>query len=193
MMRMGWMAAAALAAGIAVSTARAQDIRVTKPGGEKSSVDWSGLEVAADAPARLFAQTVQADLARSGWFTTAAPGSGEFRVTGSVATRGEQLDARVQVLNAATGRRALGKRYDARAADARRLAHGVADEIVEAVTGRPGFAASRIAVIGRRGANKELFLCDSDGAGLIQLRATTRSVSIPAGAPTGRASFTPRI
>jgi len=154
--------------------ALAQDVRVTKAGGDKASVDFSGLSVSADGPARVFAQVLRADLLRSGWFTASAPGRGEIRLLGSLGG-GSGLEARVEALNTATGRRIFGKSYSVSAAEARRLAHVVADEIVQAATGRPGFAASRLALIGRRGGAKELFVCDADGANLVQV---TRDNSI---------------
>lgn len=168
-----WMWNAALAVALAVA-ATAQDVRVSKAGGEKSSVDFSGLNIGGDAPSQTFAQVLRTSLLRSGWFSPAAPGRGEFRLTGSV-SGAAGVEARLEVFNTATGRRLLGKSYTAGAADVRRLAQAVADEIVLGATGRPGFASSRLAVIGRRGGAKELFICDSDGANLVQV---TRDNSI---------------
>jgi hypothetical protein len=41
----------------------------------------------------------------------------------------------------------------------------VADEIIEAVTGRKGIAGGRLALVGTRSGKKELYICDADGQG----------------------------
>ncbi|OQA23834.1 MAG: translocation protein TolB [Verrucomicrobia bacterium ADurb.Bin345] len=73
--------------------------------------------------------------------------------------------------------RLLGKTYRASADGARRLAHQVADEIIEAVTGQKGIFSGRLVLVGNRTGSKELYLCDSDGQGLAQL-TRDRSISL---------------
>jgi len=159
-----------LAMGLAAAaSAPAQDVIISKQGGEQMTLDDSGFAAPADGPAAVFGRTLRSDLRRTGWFTVVAPGRGEIRLTGSAASRGQEVEAKVQAVSTATGRAALSKGYRGAAGEARRLAHAVADDIVEAVTGQPGFASSRLAVIGRRGTAKELFLCDSDGENLQQI------------------------
>ena len=70
--------------------------------------------------------------------------------------------------------------------NARRDAHRFADDIVQAITGQPGIAASQIAFIAERSGHKELFVCDYDGANSRQI---TRDASIsvsPSINPDGR-------
>jgi TolB protein len=71
----------------------------------------------------------------------------------------------------------LSRSYRQEAREADRLAHKVADDIVEAVTGRKGIASTRIVMVGNRSKAKELYLCDADGGRLTQL-TRDRSVSV---------------
>ena len=66
----------------------------------------------------------------------------------------------------------LSKSYDG---GLRPAMHQFADDIVEALTGKPGIAASRIAFVSNRTGRKEIYTCDYDGAGIQQL---TRDNSI---------------
>jgi TolB protein len=165
--------------------ARAQ-IVVQKGGGQKSSMDFSGFQAAGDEAAQNFAKTLQSDLLRSGWFAQATPGQGEFRLSGSGAGDGSGLRAECRVFGAGTQRQVFGKAYRAPAKDVRRLAHQAADDIVEALTGQRGFASARLAMVGSRSGHKEIYVCDADGHGLVQL-TSDRSVSIaPNWGPGGR-------
>ncbi|MBM4153640.1 MAG: hypothetical protein FJ221_01220 [Lentisphaerae bacterium] len=147
--------------------APSQDVVVSKAGGERSSMDWSGFTAAGTGGA-LFAKVAKADLERSGWFRITA-GGGEFRVTGDAADAGGRVAVKCVVLCPARGGQILGKSYEATTAEVRALAHRVADEIVKAATGREGFASSKLVLVGNGTGKKELYLCDSDGAGLVQL------------------------
>ncbi len=144
-------------------------IRISKPAGEKITIQLSGLGAGDDEPSRVFIQTLQGNLNRSGWFTVMRAGQAEVSVVGSVHTRQDQLHVQATVMGAASRQQYLGKTYRHAADDARRLAHRVADDMVEAVTGRKGIASTRIVMVGARGNAKELFLCDADGGNLIQL------------------------
>ncbi len=169
----------------AIRTA-AQDVVITKRGSERIALDDSGLSASAEGASAVFARTLRADLARSGWFETVGPGRGEFRLSGTATARSEAVEARLQVVNTATGRSLLAREYRSAVAEARRLAHVAADEIVEAVTGRPGFASSRLAVIGKRGTAKELFICDSDGENLRQITRDNTISLYPRWSPDGK-------
>jgi TolB protein len=83
--------------------------------------------------------------------------------------RGDQLNVECRVLGATVNQQYMSKSYRHATADARRLAHRVADDIVEAVTGRKGMASTRIVLVGVTQQAKELFLCDADGGNLMQL------------------------
>lgn len=151
-------------------------VRVTKTMTAASLLDISGLKYSGGA-AELFYRTLEADLARSGWFEIIAAGRAEFTVTGTVEPAGGNLAARCEAYNVITRERYLGKVYRMPARDARRMAHQVADDIIQALTGQPGMSATRIIMVGNRTGHKELYICDSDGENLRQL-TRDRSLSL---------------
>ena len=160
-------------------------VRVTKGAGQKSSIDLSGL-AAGDQPAQILKQALEGDLIRSGWFSKAAAGQGEFAVTGSGQTDGTTLRVECTVAGRGTQRTYLSEAYKRDSAEARKLAHQIADEIIEAVTGRKGMASGRLALVGNRTGKKEIYFCDADGRGLMQL-TRDNNVSIgPNWSPDGR-------
>ncbi len=163
--------------------ARAQVV-VTKTGADKSTIDFSGFTAAGNG-GTLFLKVLQSDLVRSGWFALAAAG-GEFRVTGGAREAGGGVDVECQVVSAGPGGRVFGRSYSAGNKEVRALAHKVNDEIVKALTGREGFAQSRLALVGRRTGKKELYLCDSDGENMIQLTRDNSISLYPRWSPDNR-------
>ncbi|MBN1557200.1 MAG: PD40 domain-containing protein, partial [Lentisphaerae bacterium] len=108
-------------------------------------------------------------------------------VTGEAATRGDILDVRCDVRHRTDGRRYLARRLSENPRLARRAAHRLADEIVAAVTGKPGIAATTIALIGVQNGTRDLYLCDADGEGM---RRVTRDRAVclsPAWTPDAQA------
>ena len=166
-------------------TAPAQ-VRVTKTMTAASLLNLSGLKYSGGAAAELFYRTLEADLKRSGWFEIISAGRAEFAVTGTVEPAGDNLRVRCEVYNVITRERYLGKAYRMPARNARRMAHQVADDIIQAITGHPGMSATRIVMVGNRTGHKELYICDSDGANLRQL-TNDRSLSLsPKWSPDGK-------
>jgi TolB protein len=79
------------------------------------------------------------------------------------------------------------KKYRGRASNLKLVAARIADDVVMALTGRPGVASTEIAFISNRSATKELYVMDASGA---DVRAVTRNGSIntfPSWAPDGSA------
>lgn len=168
---------------ILVATAAQAQMQVTvkKSGASKSSIDLSG--ISASGPAgQTFKSVLESDLLRSGWFMRAAPGQGELAVKGSVDS---SVRAELTAFSKATQRTYLNKAFTGDAQGVRRLAHRAADEIIRAVTGKAGINSGRLALVGNRTGQKELYLADADGQGLIQL-TRDKSVSIsPNWSPDG--------
>lgn len=80
-----------------------------------------------------------------------------------------------------------GKRFTGRRQHARRLGKVIADEIVAALTGRPGVADTEIAFVSDRTGHKEIWVMDADGG---NARAATNNKSIssfPSWSPKGDA------
>jgi TolB protein len=162
-------------------SAFSQQVVVSKPTGTKTSLDLSGLTGTGAAPA-VFRKTLEADLRRSGWFTFTRPAA--YTVSGSCGG-GASLTVQCQVTDVIKSSLALSKSYADTPANAQRLAHKVADDIILAVKGFRGICSGRIVMVGNRTGNKELYLCDSDGGNLRQL-TNDRSISLaPQWAPAG--------
>jgi len=74
-----------------------------------------------------------------------------------------------------SGRRVVAKRYPYTASTLRRVAHSMADDIVQAVLEEPGFFSSRLLFVKVAGASRNIYLCDSDGAAQ---KAVTRGTTL---------------
>ncbi|HEX9822253.1 MAG TPA: Tol-Pal system beta propeller repeat protein TolB [Methylomirabilota bacterium] len=105
------------------------------------------------------------DALRRSWTEFAAAGA-HAGVHGLLALRGERAEAEMRLYDLTTPEHRLigSKKFELPAAQMRRLAHKVADEVVLQFTGEPGTADTKIAyVVGPLGA-KEIVMADYDGA-----------------------------
>lgn len=166
----------------------------------------------ADGKAEEIWSTIDNDLRQSGFFTMVdpaaaidpggvEPGSFTFdswaklkvgvlvktRVlpTGQCGAPGKMC-ADAWVYYVVNGETLSAQRYRSESSNARYIAHDIANEVVRAVTGQPSSFGARMAVVGKKGSNKEIFLIDTDGKGATQV---TRNGSInlsPAVSPDGR-------
>jgi TolB protein len=160
----------------------AQEVVVSKSGGTKTSLDLSAYG-AAGAGGFVFRKTLTEDLSRCGWFSLTRPAS--YTVTGSCHDNNGSLSVDCRVMNILKSTVALNKTYTDTPANARRLAHRVADDIIMATKGFRGICSGRIAMVGTASGNKELYLCDADGGNLRQL-TRDRSISLsPHWSPDG--------
>ncbi len=165
-----------------LAAASAQEVRVSKPSGAKTSLDISAFG-AAGANGFVFRQTLTGDLEHCGWFSMVRPAS--FTVTGSCHDNNGTLTVDCQVLNVLKSSVVLNKTYTDSSPNARRLAHKVADDIIMAIKGFRGICSGRIVMVGTATGSKELYICDADGGGLHQL-TRDKSISLaPRWAPDG--------
>ncbi len=165
---------------LSASWAAAQ-VRVVKSADSKIAIDLSGIKTAGDSASQMFFQTLEKDLRLSGWFDPVRAG-GAIRVNGTVTPSGSELKAGCQVLRLNDQSVLLSKSYNGQT---RAIAHQMADDIVEAVTGHKGIASMRIVLTGNRTGKKELYLCDSDGGGVRQLTGENGIVVGPNWGPDG--------
>lgn len=156
-------------------------VRVIKSADRKISIDLSGLRTTGDSSAQTFYQTLEKDLRLSGWFEPVRNG-GEIRLNGTVSPAGGDLKAGGQVFRLTDQAMLLSKNYTGQP---RIIAHRMADDIVEAVTGHKGIASMRIVLVGNRTGKKELYLCDGDGGGVRQLTGEGRIAIAPNWGPDG--------
>jgi TolB protein len=174
-----------MAAVLQIGLAAQGQVVVSKSAGQKSSIDLSGFAPPSTEPAQEFLRTLQNDLKRSGWFTLAGQGQGEFRILGEAVPKGRDLNVKCQLFRTAEQRALLSKSYRGSLSTPRALAHEVADAIIEAATGHKGISGTRLLMIGTRSGKKELYLCDADGGGMRQL-THDRTVSMaPGWSPDG--------
>jgi TolB protein len=102
------------------------------------------------------AALVKADLFASGAFALTQEPADALIVGGTVT--GSRLEGR---LTDAGGTERLRNMYDG--PDLRRGAHELADDVVFALTGRPGIATSRLAFVSDVTGRPEIFVCEADG------------------------------
>lgn len=98
---------------------------------------------------------------------------------------GDQITLEGRLFDAASAQLVLGKRYAGGQEIARRIAHRLANDIIEHFTGRPGVALTRIAFVSRSGAGKELYVMDYDGQ-RVRRMTTTGAINLsPTWSPDG--------
>ncbi|MBM3860695.1 MAG: biopolymer transporter Tol [Verrucomicrobia bacterium] len=125
-------------------------------------------------------EVVANDVRLSGCLGLAKADAAEFVQHGNV-----KADGGVEcfVTHVVTKKMFLSKAYPGQA-DARRLAHAISDDIVQAITGQRGIAQTRIAFILKQGRNKELAVMDYDGANVRQY-SNDRLCARPRWSPDG--------
>lgn len=156
-------------------------VRVVKSADRKITIDLSGLRTATDAASQTFIKTLEKDLRLSGWFDPVR-GGGEIRLNGTTTSSGSDMKASGQVIRLNDQTTLLSKSYSGQS---RVIAHRMADDIVQAVTGHKGIASMRIVLVGNRTGKKELYLCDSDGGEVRQLTGEGRIAIGPNWGPDG--------
>lgn len=164
-----WALALGLGLTCWASLGQAQTIRIVKAGAQQIPIDLSEMRGADSRLGNAFLATVAEDLKRSGWFSIARSGEGAVAVQGEIQVAVASLKVNCSVYHSATRSPYMSKDYRDAADRVRRLAHQVADDIVFAVKKVPGIASSRIALVGRRGGRKDLYICDADGQNMTAL------------------------
>jgi TolB protein len=128
---------------------------------------------------------IERNLTISGWFTPVETQGGpavdesaawrrrgaSYVVDGRYMLQAGQVVLEVSVGDTTVGQQVLGRTYRGPSQTLRDLAHQIADDIVQNVTGERGIAKSRILFITQRGDSRELAAMDLDGG---RARALTR-------------------
>ncbi|MDD4101741.1 MAG: DPP IV N-terminal domain-containing protein [Kiritimatiellae bacterium] len=156
-------------------------ISVVKKGAEKNTVSLAGLK-ASGVNGQLFLRTLTRNLELSGWFKVAP--SGAVQVQGAVADAGAGVQSNCRVTWPGKafnwGKVSMGQ------AEVRRQAQQLADEMVRLIAGETGIAQSRIVFVNRRGKNNaDLYVCDADGQGIMQITHDKVAAVGPRWAPNG--------
>jgi TolB protein len=101
-------------------------------------------------------EIVSNDLKRTGMISPVGSGSGDYLASGQA----DESGITGRLVSKKTGAEVFNQTFTGRG---RLAAHQFADAITQAVTGLPGFAASKLAFISNSTGSKELYLADIDG------------------------------
>jgi TolB protein len=115
---------------------------------------------------------------RDVWTNLAAAGA-HAALLGLLTVQGDraQVEARLYDLTSPEQRQIAAKKFEMPIADARRLAHKVADDVVLQFTGEAGVADTKLAYVSSASGNKELYMMDYDGAGPARL-TSNKSINL---------------
>ena len=161
----------------------------------KIAIPEPAAEPALAAMARELAGTLRDDLAYSGYFDVIDPSLYPLASTsrettseakwaslgaaavasGTLKVSAGRVDLRTRLVNTTPATTLFDRRYGGPTDVARRVAHQIADDIVQQLTGQPGIALTWIAFVSKHGAGKELYMMDYDGQ---RVRRITTSGSI---------------
>ena len=161
------------------------DVEVVRPGVGKTGIEIAGIEADGEA-GRLFLHTLERNLSLSGLFRVERGHAAGIVAQGAYRQSGTGAKARVSVHNRSTRQRYFEKTYRGGLDETRRMAQNLADDIVESVAGGAGIAATRIALIGSVQGVKNLYICDADGGGLVQVTRDNAVSLAPAWFPDAR-------
>jgi len=159
-----------------VSGADSQGLAKKLPEVASRDLTFSALfSVVSGAPA-LPANNPEA--AREAWANFAAAGA-HAGLQGLLALQGDraQVEMRLHDLTSPEQRLIAAKKFEMPVAQARRLAHKTADEVVLQFTGEAGIADTKIAYLSSASGSKEIYMMDYDGAGATRL-TSNRSINL---------------
>jgi TolB protein len=106
-------------------------------------------------------------------------------VLSSLSFDGSRLDLQARLHDNASKKVIFGRRYGGTTDLLRRVAHQLADELVQHYTGRPGVAMTRIAFVSKHAQGKEIYLMDYDGQRVRRLTTTGTINLFPVWSPDG--------
>jgi len=121
-------------------------------------------------------------------FANFAAAGAHAGLQGLLSLRGDRVEVEMRLhdLTSPEFRLISTKKLDLPAAQARRLAHKVADEVVQQFTGEAGIADTKIAYVGVVAGNKELHTMDYDGAGSTRVTSNNSINLSPVWSPDTR-------
>lgn len=110
----------------------------------------------------------------------------EYVVKGEGEFGGDNIAFKYRLYSAKSGLVVARGSFRSVTSNHRRLAHRVANEIIQYLTGDEGIFDTRICFMSNRTGNKELYLCDYDGANIYQLTGNGSINLSPAFSPEGQ-------
>lgn len=160
---------------------------------------------AANDEAAALTETLRSDLDSTGLFDIVDPeryrlvgaGSGAARraewlsigadtlVEARLRVNAGRIDLEARLQDNTNGNLLFEKRYGGEVDLVRRVAHKLADDVVQRLTGRKGISLTRIAFVSTHGAGKEIYLMDYDGRRVRRLTTTNTLNLSPDWSPGG--------
>jgi TolB protein len=107
-------------------------------------------------------------------------------VTGKLAIANGRVDLRAHLVNTSPATSLFDRRYGGPNDLARRVAHQVADDIVQQLTGQPGIALTWIAFVSKHGLGKEVYMMDYDGQRVRRITSTNSINLMPTWSPVAQ-------
>ena len=98
---------------------------------------------------------------------------------------GRSIEIEARLYDVVTGRQILGKRLLGKAASYRELMHRLGNEIIKTLTGQEGMFLSKLAFVGKKNGQKEIFLSDYDGFGYKPITSDQSLALSPCWSPQG--------
>ncbi len=203
-----------LLAALAISSVPAQDdpdqrmeILIEAEGFSKIKIAVPSAASAADLEAAELLESVRADLDFSGFFDVVdpslyrlVPSAGSSTVDHEdwlaigadamlqtrVSVEAGRVDLEARLYDNPSETLLFARRYGGTTSLLRRVAHQLADDLVQHYTGRKGIASTRIAFVSRHGDGKEIYLMDYDGRRVRRLTTTSTINLSPAWSPDGQ-------
>jgi len=99
--------------------------------------------------------------------------------------RSDRIDLGARLYDNPSRKMTFNRRYGGDVEILRRVAHQLADDLVQHYTGSPGIALSRIAFVSKYGKGKEIYLMDYDGQRVRRLTTTGTINLFPVWSPDG--------
>jgi len=171
---------------VAVAQTAAQPplISVVKKGAEKDTVSLAGLK-ASGPNGQLFVRTLAHDLELSGWFKVSGAGGGAIALNGTLGETGGGIQSNCRV--SWPGKAFNWAKVSMGQSEVRSQAHQLADEMVRLIKNEKGIAQTHIVFVNRRGRNNaDLYMCDADGQGVMQITHDNVAAVGPRWAPNGK-------
>lgn len=208
---MRWMLGMLLAAcSVLPAQAPNQEVELSTSAGSKVGValaipQSAGLEAA--VVKREFQEVVQRDLEESGSFavlknnlptatdtasypTWVKTGTDWLIVCNLARKAPQDVETVLQVVDVKSGKPVFNKKYTGREQVLRKMAHTLADDIIERLTGEKGIGNSRVLFVRQVSPGvKELFQVDRDGANLMQITDHKSLTLSPSVASDGRLAY----
>jgi TolB protein len=114
----------------------------------------------------------------------------QFVLTGRVSGAGGRISAQFRLWDTSNGAQVAGQQYTTDAANARRVAHLIADAVFARITGEKGFFDSRVVFVDETGSKekrrKRLAVMDMDGANVKYLTTGDKLAVAPRFSPSAQ-------